>query len=538
MSIPPATGPQAPTRTVRLSDALRSLRRGAPSALAAALVACVAAFLVTQRMDPVYQAGAGLLASQPPSSFGTVDLITPPPVDPRVYQRVLLDSTLMHDALLRLDGVDRSAAAMKAFQRKVRVSVENQDISSVIHIEVRDSSPQRAADYANALSGALIDWDRNRAREMVANSIAAIERSISDIDAEIATAVAAGDAASAQRLQALGATQREQRVRELESARTRSASAVVVGLLEPLSVAQPPAEAIGPRLVFNVFVALVLGLIFGYAVQFLRWSATNGVASRQQLEELTGKPVLAEFPRIPHGGHRLPPDAVGFFRARILQAVNNKRPAVFGITSVDTYAEKAGVAVSLADGLARGGLRTLLIDADLRREGPGFGLDLGRTQTPSLDSYLQDPKRVVQPVTVFSDVHNSFDVLPTRAPVKYPSELLAYGFDALLANVREAYDAIVVDLPPALEYADTLTAATACTGVVIAVGVGTNAGHLTDAVNLLESSKAQLLGAVLTGNGAVKRVRSAGASARGRTAATPPPTDAPAPKAVARVKSR
>lgn len=489
-------------------------------------------------MDPVYQAAAGLLASQPSVTFGAVDLIAPPPVDPRVYQRVLLDSTLMHDALMRLDGVDRDAAAMKAFQRRVRVSVENQEISSVIHIEVRDSSPDRAAAYANVLAEALIGWDRNRAREMVTNSITALERSISDIDAEIATTVVAEDAASAQRLQVLGAKQREQRVRELESARALSVSAVVVGLLETLSVAQPPAEAIGPRLVFNVFVALILGLIFGYSVQFLRWSSTNGVTNRRQLEELGAQPVLAEFPKLVRGGHRLAPDLVGFFRARLLQAVRNQHPLVFGITSPASYGEKAGVAVSLADGLARGGLRTLLIDADLRREGPGFGLELGRTQTPSFDMYLKEPAMAIQPVTVFSDAHNSFDVLPTRAPVKYPSEMLSYGFATLIEHLGEAYDAIVVDLPPALTYADALTAATACTGVVIAVGVGSNGALVAETVELLEAGDVRLLGAVLTGNAPAVRKRSYGIGVQRRGDVNPPPSEAPAPKAVARVKSR
>ncbi len=515
--MPPTDAPMAPTRTVRFTDVMSSLRRGAPLAIGVAIVASVIAFLVTERMDPVYEATAGLLASQPPSTFGNVDLIRPPAVDPRVYQRVLLDSTLMHDALLRLDGVDRNEDAMKAFQRRVRVSVENQDISSVIHIQVRDSDSKKAAADANAIAEALIDWDRNRAREMVANSIAAIERSITDLDDEIAAAVAAGDAAGAQRLQTQGATLREQRVRELESARARSASAVVVGLLESLSVAQPPGQPIGPRLVFNVFVALVLGIVFGYSAQFARWAVISGVVSRQQLANLTNLPVLAVFPRPSRGSHRLSPDAVSFFRANLLRIVRKSRPVVFGITSPDSYSDKTGVAVSLADGLARGGLRTLVIDADLRRQGPGLGLDLGRTQTPSLDVYLQDPDQSLQPVTVFSDARNSFDVLPSRAPARQASELIAYGFEPLLVKLRATYDAIIVDLPPVLSYADALAAAPSCTGIVVAVSVGSNGKRVVEAVELLETNEIELLGTVLTGAGSAKGAQSVAPGGRGRS---------------------
>lgn len=497
------TNPQ--TRTVTFQDIVRALRRGASLAVMTAVVAGVVAFVVTQRMEPVYQASATVLASQPPATFGNVDLIRPPNVDVRVYQRVLQDGAVVHDALFRLDGVDRDEAAMKAIQRRVRVTVESQDVSSVIHIAVRDSSPERAAVYANVLATALIDWDRNRTREMVANSIGALERSITGLDDDIAAAVLAGDATEAQRLQALGATLREQRVRELESARARSASAVVVGLLETLSVAKVPTEAIGPRLVFNVFVAVVLGLTFGYAAQFVGWSLTNAISDRSQLGSLVGLPVLASFPRPRRGSHRLLANEVSYFSAKLRLAVRERRPAVIGITSVSTYEEKVGVAVSLADSLSRSGLRTLLIDADLRQLGPGFGIDLTNAPVPSLETYLQESTRPVQPMKVLGDNGLAFDLVPAQHAVRQPSELIAYGLGAMLASLHEVYDAIVVDLPPILSFADALAAAPACTGLVLAVGRGSNGKRVRDAVDLFESNEIPVFGTVLTGDGGVRR---------------------------------
>lgn len=506
--------------------------------MTAALLAGIVAFAATQRMASTYEASASLLASQPPSSFGNVDLIRPPAVDPRVYQRVLLDSTLIHDALMRFDGVDRSDSAMKAFMRRVRVSVENQDVSSIVHISVRDSQPARAAAYANAFADALIDWDRSRARDVVQNSIAAIERSIEDIDREIAAAVASGDADDAQKLQAAGATLREQRVRELDSARARSASAVVVGLLEHLSVARPPAEAIGPRLVFNVFVALVLGLLLGYGVQLARWSFTNSVNDREDLSEATATRVLAVFPRRRRGSHRLASDAVSFFRANLLSVVGKPRPFVVGVTSPTSYAEKIGVAGSLAEALSRSGLRTLLIDADLRQEGPGFGIELGRTQTPSLDEYLQDPGARVQPVTVVSESRVSFDVLPSRVPTRQPSELITYGFDRLLTGLKANYDAIIVDLAPALLHADAVIAATSCTGLVIAVGRGSNGRRAAEAAQLLEANRATLLGTVLTGTAGPSSRTRASTVKPGRKVYPTPVPEAEVRRTQARVKPR
>jgi len=510
------------TERVNLRSIVSLLLRGAPIALVVALCAGVVAFLLTQRMDPSYQASASLLASRPASSFGNVDLITPPPVDPRVYQRALLEGDLVKTAMERLSGGEVGEAQVIAFKRRMRVSVENQEISSVITVEITDTDPVRAADYANAIANGLIDWDRNRAREMVANSISALERSVTQLDSEIAAAVSSGDAAEAQRLQALGATLREQRVRELEAARARSASAVIVGLLENLSVATPPIMASGPRLVFNVFLAVLLGLVLGYGVQFFIWSLSTSIKDREELSALLDTQVLGELKRVRRNGTRFSPDQVGFFRASLLSVLRNVRPRVIGISSPDDYADKQGVAVSLAESLGRSGLRTLLIDADLRRKGPGLDIDVSKTETPGLETYLQDQSAPLHTVSITADSKIAFDIIPVRTPSKQPSELLAYGFEAFIKRVDTAYDVIVIDLPPVLSYPDALAAAPACSsGIVLAVSVGSSGKQAANAAALLQMNEVELRGAVLTGGSLNKEPKPMIANGRREGAAAP-----------------
>jgi len=354
LSIPITESSSASTRSVGLSDVIRVLLRGAPFAVLAAIVAAIFAVAITNTLPPVYQASVALLASRPPSSFGTLDIITPPTVDPRVYQRVLFDGPVIHDALLRLDGQDRSETQMVAFKRKVGVSVENQDISAVIKIDVTDSDPQRAASYANAIADGLIEWDRNRARLLVDNSISALERAITEIDSEISSIVSSGDTVDSQRQQALAATLREQRVRELEAARARGASAVMVGLLETLNRAAPPVEAIGPRLVFNTFVALVLGVLLAYGAQLVYWSISNEVGSRDRLADLTGLPVLAVFSRRRGSAKPMSADAVSYFRANLMRGARKGSQLVVGLTTPSDFADKSDVAIALAESAGPG----------------------------------------------------------------------------------------------------------------------------------------------------------------------------------------
>lgn len=539
--ISPSSEPRtSTTRTVGLPEVVRALVRGAPLAIVAVLIAAVLSILVTRSLPPTYEASASLLASRPPASFGTLDIITPPQVDPRVYQRALLDGPVIHDALLRLDGVDRSESEMIAFKRKVSVSVENQDISAVIRIAVRDTDATTAADYANAIADALIEWDRGRARLMVDNTIAALERSVAEIDAEIARVVGNGDTAS-QAQQALAATLREQRVQELEAARTRGASAVMVGLLETLSRAQPPVEAVGPRLVFNTFVAVVIAGLLAYGLQLAFWSVSDEVGTRARLAEVAGAPVLAVLSRR-RGSRRLSGEALSYFRANLMRALKSVDKAVVGLTSPTDFTDKAEVAAALAESLARSGYRAIVLDADLRQRGPGLGPGYKVPGNPGLEAYLRDPDLPLRTQIVRIDQRVTFELLLSGASVGQANELLEYGLERLLKRLGEAYDVVIVDLPPVLAYADALVAAPVCSGVVLCTDARRSSESVRQSLELLEHAGSRVLGTVLMGTGALGRRPRVGRATERRPVVRPtevePPPAAPKPRAVARVKQR
>lgn len=477
-------------------DIVRLIRRGALFATILAAAAGAAAYYVSSISTPVYSAQVGVVASQPGSQYSDLSIITPPTVDPGVYQSVILQGDVVERALTRVDGDPPSGGRLERIVDATSVRVDDAQRSSTIWIEVRHTSPSFAADLVNAIADELIVWDRERARRALDRSISAIERSIAEIDERIAEATDDGDDAA--RVAALRSL-REQRSQELETAIQTSTSALVVGLLEPLRTASPPERPIAPRERFNTVVAALLGLILGYGMQVLRWTLDSRVGGRDEVIAATGLPVLAEFPKRARGARRLSTEAAGFFHTNVMLATRSAKPRSIVVTSPAKTEEKEGVAMSLAESFARSGQRTLLVDADLRHVGVTEELDLVPSSVVTLDAYLADPERSYLPVSVAIDGRQSFDFIPSFTSERFPVVLLNEGFDRCLQSWSTRYDVIVLDSAPVAPFADTLAIAPSCTGLVLCASVERSSGErLHDAIELLDGPHITVLGIALT----------------------------------------
>lgn len=468
-------------------------------AFAAMLLAGIAAWVISSQLPPTYRASVVLVATQAPSSFVGVELVTPPSVDPRVFQGALVEGDLIATVLRRVTGREHSEIEINEFRQRLRVNVENQLVSSVVRISVTDGDANRAATYANELARELVNWDRNRALSFIERGIGALELAIAELDSELVQASQPELGGEALARQAMLATLRDQRARELDAARARSASAVVVGGLSQLSPSAVPERAIGPRLVFNTFVAAVLGLVLAYLLQVIRWSQREEVRTQQRLVQLTGIPVIAEYPKVRASRSRDVGEAGSYLRTGILRELGNASRLVVGITSPSDFSEKLRVSSTLAEHFAVSGHKTLLIDGDLRKQGPGLGLEPDSWEVPGLSTYLMDPERPIQPLKVMLSNQRTFDMIPSIDSIGKSSELLEYGLQTLVIRLRDLYDVVIIDLPPVLKFADAVTAAAECSAVVVSVEVSSSAQPVKQSIQLLERNGGKVLGCVLIG---------------------------------------
>src|SRR5690606_32992239 len=314
-------------------------------------------------------------------TFG-VSLVTATVIDVTAYQAAATSGPVLTAALGSLGMAAPTANELRDFKRLTAVRVENASQSSLIHIAFKNADAEFAAEAANAVAQAMLQWDTQRATQNLQTIVDTLESQIAAVDDEIgqltatrAEATAAGDSApadveAAARLEFNSARDglvalRADRTNQLNAARALITSAV--GHLEVLEPAVPSLEPVSPRPTRNAALAFVLGLFLVYGLVLLRDSLDTRFRGADDLVRATGLPVLGEFPRMPNGSRLLPREASSYLRTNVLFATSSSHPKVILVTSAGQSQGKTSVAASLGESFARNDYRTLLIDGDLRK---------------------------------------------------------------------------------------------------------------------------------------------------------------------------
>lgn len=451
-------------------DLMRLLRKGAPLAIAVALLCALLTYVLSRSLDPTYRVTSTLLASQDEPEFRTfgASLVTATSIDVSAYRTATKSSPVVRAALEEVENTsDISREDIEALKRIVDVRTEVTPVSSLIFIDVENEDPVLAAGYANALATALLDWDRQRATRNLENIIETLEAQISAIDQEVRALQIAPNAEVSQQTQLstlLGS--RAEQTTQLNIARALMNSAV--GRLEIVEPALTPLEPVAPRPLRNAALAFVLGIFLSYGLVLLRDALDTRIRSSDDLAQVSGLPILAEFPK-QNSGRRLPAEASSYLRTNLLFATQDSAPKVILVTSSNSAQGKTSVSLSLAESFVKNDYRTLLVDADLRKPMLAKEYGVNALVTDALEDYLRFPDVVHEPTRLQLDNTRVLDFVPSFRAVEAASELLTRGFRQALDRWRQDYEVIIIDSAPILPVADTLVIAPQCTGVLYAV---------------------------------------------------------------------
>ena len=302
-----------------------------------------------------------------------------------------------------------------------------------------------------------------------------------------------------------------------------------------LSVVQPaflPVAPVSPSEGLNLMLAASIGFVLAVGAAFVLEYLDDRLRTREDVRRVLALPVLGvvggmgKLGKKPTEGLvvvREPssPEAEAYrdLRTNVELAAAAERRAIM-VTSPGGREGRSVTAVNLAASLARGGRRTILVDADLRQ--PSIHTLLELSNATGLTTLLQSPQpqpvsREAQPRGAGGQQGSDDDllkhrleaflrpvglanlrVLPSGPVVDGPGDLLAAGaMDRVLKALWDLADAVVVDTPPALQVADAGTLAAKGMGTLLVVDVTKTRGKMADMAKQILSGRGTILGVVL-----------------------------------------
>jgi polysaccharide biosynthesis transport protein len=406
-------------------------------------------------------------------------------------------------------GVLRSKVVQDAAEKRLGyhpdVTVASSETSDVVSVSANSGDAAHAASDANAYANAYVDLRRTQ-------NIAELQQAVQQVNVQIAAINGAlkklrptSPAFASDQEQATALLQQRNQLQVAASLSTVAGAR----LLSPATV---PTSPTSPKPLRNVAIALVLGLLLGIALAFLREYLNDTVTTREDLERATeGLSILGEIPRISgwrdrENAHLVTADAphspaaesYRTLRTSIEFIALDRELRSIQVTSSQTDDGKTTTLANLALAFARAGTQVTIVCCDLRRprvhEFFGLSNDVGFTSVLLGRSTVTD---ALQPV----NGEPNLTVLAAGPPPPNPSELLSSSRAAdTLASIEKTseHSLVLVDSPPVLAVGDALIVSGLVDATLLVASEGSSSRRaLQRTVQMLRQVNAPLLGTVL-----------------------------------------
>jgi capsular exopolysaccharide synthesis family protein len=304
-----------------------------------------------------------------------------------------------------------------------------------------------------------------------------------------------------------------------------------IQITDPAERPQGPAS---PQILANLLLAVGLGLFGGVGLAFLRDHFDATVHTPDDIWRTVGVPTLGVVPHlnalarreyalghldndfplrrlvqrwatngqsvsealtVTHHPLSLLAESYRTIRTVLLLGHAPHPPQVILLTSAHPGEGKTTITLNLAITLAQSGRSVVVVDADLRQG--NCHAQLGMHSRPGLADLLTEDLPLDE-VVQSADVPGLF-LLATGAIPHNPTDLLASDrMQETLESLRQRFDFVLIDSPPAIAISDAAVMSVMCDGVVLIVrNETTSTDAVRHTVEHLEAVGAHVLGAVL-----------------------------------------
>ena len=261
--------------------------------------------------------------------------------------------------------------------------------------------------------------------------------------------------------------------------------------------AYPKEKPVAPRVKANLFLGLILSLMFGIGAAFVVEYLDRSPQDPRQAEHILGAPALTLIPQV-----KDPETSLSFLEgikgwASSLLLLTHRQGGVFAITSPLPEEGKSTLAEKLARYLAQIGQRVLLVDGDFRR--PKLHTFFNLPYSPGLMDFLtgaEDLAGVLRPV------EERLTFLPSGSPVDLRNGrvLFAHNFPTLWEQLHARFPWVLIDCSPIMASPELPTILQGITGVLLILRIGkTTEDSLREARRILNFAGIPIAGVVLNG---------------------------------------
>jgi capsular exopolysaccharide synthesis family protein len=281
------------------------------------------------------------------------------------------------------------------------------------------------------------------------------------------------------------------------------------GIIRVVQPAYTPDLPVWPKKTAVLAASGLVGLFLGVLMIMALGVADTSIKTVDEAERLLGLSVFTAVPQMREIKPGTRPlvvaemsksegaEAFRTLRASLTTLGDAATRRVFLFTSAMPSEGKTFCSINYSASLAQIGLKTLLIDADMRRPAVEAGLHGQCTETPGLTDYLTGQKtfeEVIRPTKL-----DGLAFISGGATAANPAELLAQGgMEGLIQKGLEQFDRVVVDSAPINAVSDTLLMLKSVQTVCLVVHAArTSSRYVVRCAQLLQGAEAPLSGIIL-----------------------------------------
>jgi succinoglycan biosynthesis transport protein ExoP len=494
---------------IQLREYVAIVRRRKLSLLAVTALVLVAGLLFSFRQTPTYESEAEVLVKRDAASptelqlTGGLNLQT---------EKELAESEAVAEVVAKRVDANDPPALLEGLTVELPLNTE------ILVFRYVHSSPETAQTLAQSFAKAYLDYrQRQVIDELLTTSssvqerIDGLNRQLRDVNRQLSQTTDEADTTTLQ--SEASSIVAEIVLLKQELATLKPPDGLQVG--QVVDDANLPSAPASPNHLRNGIFALGAGLLLGVATAFVRERLDDRLRGRDDLETVSGAPILAAIPRIPRWKKNEGPilititepasaaaEAFRKLRTAVLFLAAQRGVEVIMVTSPQADEGKTATTANLGVVMAQAGKKVVLVSADLRKPRLHRFFDL--------ENYIGVTNVLAGEVSPWQAVRQTevenLQVLASGPVPSNPAELLgSQAMGRLLTALREVADFVIVDAPPVMAVADPVTLTPLVDGVLfLADAHNARRGVIEAARRQLDQVDARIIGAVLNNFDAAK----------------------------------